>query len=172
MILLLVLAADAVSGAIADGSQGRLILAAVWVGLAFQAKMIEAWMVLPAFGLAYLVSAPGSIRRRIRQLVIAGVVAGLVSVLRMIAISLVPASQRPYVDGSHNDSVYEQVFVYNGFGRFVDQTPLQLLASQSLDIGVNSSPPPAAPDRLLRGDLGRDTGWLLPLPSSSPGGAS
>ena len=38
---------------------GRLVLAAVWVGLAFQAKMIEAWLVLPAFGLAYLAAAPG-----------------------------------------------------------------------------------------------------------------
>ena len=59
MILLLVLAADAVSSAIAKGSQRMLLLAALWVGLAFQAKMIEAWMVLPAFGVAYLMSAPG-----------------------------------------------------------------------------------------------------------------
>jgi 4-amino-4-deoxy-L-arabinose transferase-like glycosyltransferase len=46
MILLLVLAADAVSAALASGSQGRLVLAAVWTGLAFQAKMTEAWLVL------------------------------------------------------------------------------------------------------------------------------
>jgi 4-amino-4-deoxy-L-arabinose transferase-like glycosyltransferase len=38
MILLLVLAADAVSGAIARGSQWRLVLAAVWVGLAFRPR--------------------------------------------------------------------------------------------------------------------------------------
>jgi hypothetical protein len=48
----------------------------------------------------------------------------------MTAVSLVPASHRPYADGSSNDSVYAQVFVYNGFGRFGDQTPVQLLASQ------------------------------------------
>ena len=71
MILLLVLAADAVSAAIAGGSQGRLVLAAVWIGLAFQAKMIEAWLVLPAFGLVYLIAAPGPTGRRIRQLVVA-----------------------------------------------------------------------------------------------------
>ena len=162
MILLLVLAADAVSGAIAGGSQGRLIVAAVWVGLAFQAKMIEAWMVLPAFGLAYLVDAPGSLGRRIRQVVVAGLVAAVVSVLWMTAVSLVPTGQRPYVDGSHNDSVYEQVFVYNGFGRFGDQTPLQLLAGQSLGINSVLTVPATGPDRLLRGDLGRDAGWLLP----------
>ena len=41
--------------------------------------MIEAWLVLPALGLAYLVSAPGSARRRVRQLAVAGAAAGLVS---------------------------------------------------------------------------------------------
>ena len=54
------------------------------------------------------------------------------------------------------------MFVYNGFGRFGDQTPLQLLAGQSLGIGSVVTTPARGPDRLLRGDLGRDTGWLLP----------
>ena len=170
MILLLVLAADAVSAAIADqtgrfsrlgGPLGRLILAGVWVGLAFQAKMIEAWMVLPALGLAYLLAGPGSAGRRVGQLAIAGAVAGLVSVSWMTAVTLVPAADRPYVDGSHDDSIFEQVFSYNGFGRFGDQTPLQLLAG-TLKPGTTLPTPAAAPDRLLRGDLGRDTGWLLP----------
>jgi 4-amino-4-deoxy-L-arabinose transferase-like glycosyltransferase len=162
MVLLLVLAADAVSSAIASGSQRRLVLAGVWVGLAFQAKMIEAWMLLPALGLAYLLSAPGALRRRVRQLAVVGAVAGLVSLSWMTAVSLVPASHRPYADGSHDNSVYEQVFVYNGFGRFGDQTPLQLLAGQSIGVGSALKTPAVAPDRLLRGDLGRDTGWLLP----------
>ena len=49
----------------------------------------------------------------------------------MTVVSLVPAAHRPYIDGSHDNSAYEQVFVYNGFGRFGEQTPLQLLAGQS-----------------------------------------
>ncbi len=162
MILLLVLAADAVSAALARGSQGRLVLAAVWVGLAFQAKMIEAWLVLPAFGLVYLVSAPGPVGRRIRELAVAGAVTALVSLSWMTAVSLVPAAHRPYIDGSHDNSAYEQVFVYNGFGRFGEQTPLQLLAGQSPGLGVAVRNPVPAPERLLRGSLGRDTGWLLP----------
>jgi len=169
MILLLVLAADAVSAAIASGPEGRraqarLVLAAIWVGLAFQAKMIEAWLVLPALGLAYLWDGPGSVGRRVRQLVIAGIVAGLVSLAWMTAVSLVPASSRPYADGSQNNSVYAQVFSYNGFGRFSDQTPVQLLAGQISSAALTevTSLPPATPVRLLKGNLGRDTGWLLP----------
>jgi 4-amino-4-deoxy-L-arabinose transferase-like glycosyltransferase len=162
MILLLVLAADAVSAAITSGSWRRLLLAGLWVGLAFQAKMIEAWLVLPAFGLAYLVSGPGSAWRRVRHLAVAGAVAGVVSLSWMTAVSLIPAPDRPYIDGSHDNSAYEQVFVYNGFGRFGDQTPLQLLANQTLGATTVLKTQAAAPDRLLRGDLGRDTGWLLP----------
>jgi 4-amino-4-deoxy-L-arabinose transferase-like glycosyltransferase len=171
MILLLVLAVDSVSAAIAaksgpaKGAQARLILAAFWVGLAFQAKMIEAWLVLPALGLAYLLDGPGPVARRVRQLVVAGVVTGIVSLAWMTAVSLVPASHRPYADGSSNDSVYAQVFVYNGFGRFGDQTPVQLLESQfapqlAPDLTLPVGPPSAG--RLFTGDLGRDTGWLLP----------
>jgi len=167
MILLLVLAADAVSAAIAARGQGakrnqaRLLLAAFWVGLAFQAKMIEAWLLLPALGLAYLLDGSGPLIRRVRQVVVAGVVAGIVSLAWMTAVTLVPAANRPYVDGSSDNSLYSQVFVYNGFGRFGDQTPVQLLASE---LAPDLVPPikPAAADRLFTGNLGRDTGWLLP----------
>jgi 4-amino-4-deoxy-L-arabinose transferase-like glycosyltransferase len=168
MILLLVLAADSVSAAIVArgrgwrGAQARLILAAFWVGLAFQAKMIEAWLVLPALGLAYLLEGPGTLTRRVRHVVVAGVVVGIVSLAWMTAVSLVPAAHRPYADGSSRDSLYAQVFVYNGFGRFGDQTPVQLLASQ---LAPDQTIPvaPANADRLFTGNLGRDTGWLLPV---------
>jgi 4-amino-4-deoxy-L-arabinose transferase-like glycosyltransferase len=161
LILLLVLAADAVSGAIASGTLGRLLLAGLWVGLAFQAKEIEAWMVLPALALAYLLSGPGPALRRAGQLAVAAVILALVSVSWMTAVSLVPAADRPYVDGSHDNSAFEQVFAYNGFGRFGDQTPLQVRAAQ-LDPGAAIPVPARAADRLLRGSLGRDTGWLIP----------
>jgi len=166
MILLLVLAADAVSAAIAAKDHGKhaqawLILAAFWVGLAFQAKMIEAWLLLPALALAYLLDGPGPLARRVRQVVVAGVVAGVVSLAWMTAVTLVPAANRPYADGSSNNSLYAQVFVYNGFGRFGDQTPVQLLASQAApDLSLPIKP--ASASRLFTGNLGTDTGWLLP----------
>jgi 4-amino-4-deoxy-L-arabinose transferase-like glycosyltransferase len=171
LILLLALAADAVSAAIAGPragvrrpgrTRGQLILAGVWVGLAFQAKEIEAWMVLPALGLAYLLSGPGSLLRRAGQLAVAVAVVTLVSVSWMTAVSLVPAADRPFVDGSHDNSVFEQVFAYNGYLRFGDQTPIQVQAAQ-LDPGTAVPVPARAPDRLLRGGLGLDTAWLIPV---------
>jgi 4-amino-4-deoxy-L-arabinose transferase-like glycosyltransferase len=171
MILLLVIAADAVSGAIARDGHGqlRLLLAGACVGLAFQAKMIEAWLVLPALGLAYLVSGPGTVRRRVRQAVVAGLVAGVVSVAWMSAVSLVPAGSRPYVDGSQHNSMFEQVFTYNGLGRFDQETPLQELATEVAPTGEAPPAVTAAPgaDRLLAGTLGRDAGWLLPAAAAA-----
>jgi 4-amino-4-deoxy-L-arabinose transferase-like glycosyltransferase len=179
MILLLVLAADAVSGAIVAepgrGRLGRLLLAGFWVGLAFQAKMIEAWLVLPALALAYLLDGRGPANgresrgawRRAGQLAAGGVVTAVVSLAWMTAVSLVPATSRPYADGSHGNSLFQQVFVYNGFGRLGEQTPLQVLAGV-IRPGATYNVAAAGPQRLFTGDLGLDTGWLL-LPAVAAG---
>ena len=118
LILLLVLAADATSAALLTGSLRQLLLAGVWVGLAFQAKMIQAWLALPALAAAYLLAAPAAkLRTRCAHVALAGLVTAVVSLSWMTAVSLVPSQDRPYVDGSADDSVYTQVFDYNGLGR-------------------------------------------------------
>jgi 4-amino-4-deoxy-L-arabinose transferase-like glycosyltransferase len=160
MILLLVLAADATSAAVRSGTSRSLVLAGIWVGLAFQAKMLQAWLVLPALASAYLIAGPGAIGRRLRQLGLAGVVTGAVSLSWMVLVSLTPASGRPYVDGSTGNSWFQQVFVYNGLNRLGGQTPTQVLASQGIG-GSLALSQPVSPWRLFVGYLGRDTGWLL-----------
>ena len=160
MILLAVLAADATVTAIVTGRKRNILFAGVWVGLAFQAKMIEAWLVVPALALAFLVAAPGAWRRRLLLLAAMGLLVVVVSLSWMTLVTLTPASGRPYVDGSHNDSLYEQVFVYNGFGRLDQASPNQLL-TQTTGI-VLEAPPKASWNRLLTGSYGRDVGWLLP----------
>jgi 4-amino-4-deoxy-L-arabinose transferase-like glycosyltransferase len=162
MTLFLLLAADAVSAAIVSGRQRHLVLAGVWVGIAFQAKMLEAWVVLPIFALAYLFGRTDRWGHKLRQVAVAGLVAGAVSLSWMTIVAFTPASDRPYVDGSQHNSVYEQVFVYNGFGREGQQPAYQQFAG-----GLHLSPelingPSPAWNRILQGSLGRDTAWLLP----------
>src|SRR5499427_8589089 len=107
-----------VSDSLLTGSLRQLLLAGAWVGLAFQAKMIQAWLVLPALAAAYLLAAPAArLRTRFAHVALAGLVTAIVSLSWMTAVSLVPAQDRPYADGSPNDSVYTQVFDYNGLGR-------------------------------------------------------
>ena len=75
MILLAVLAADATVTAVLTGRRRVIIVAGVLVGLAFQAKMIEAWLVLPAIAACYLLAAPGGWAERIRRTCAMGAVA-------------------------------------------------------------------------------------------------
>jgi 4-amino-4-deoxy-L-arabinose transferase-like glycosyltransferase len=172
LILLLVLAADATSAALLTGSLRQLLLAGLWVGLAFQAKMIQAWLALPALAAAYLLAAPAAkLRTRCAHVALAGLVAAVVSLSWMTAVSLVPSHDRPYVDGSPDDSVYTQVFDYNGLGRLTGNwasiagppSPLVVAAKKSgrlltaETMGIKPSW-----HRLLAGPFAADSGWLLP----------
>jgi len=173
LILLLVLAADATSAALLSGSLRQLLLAGAWVGLAFQAKMIQAWLVLPALAAAYLLAAPAArLRARCAHVALAGLVTVVVSLAWMTAVSLVPSHDRPYVDGSPNDSVYTQVFDYNGVGRLTGNwpttaggppSPLIVRAVESGQL-LNAETFGIKPTwhRLLAGPFAADGGWLLP----------
>ena len=174
LILLLVLAADATTAAILGDGLRSLMLAGLWVGLAFQAKMMQAWLVLPALAAAYLLAAPvEKWRTRIAHAAAAGAITAVVSLSWMTAVSLVPAHDRPYVDGSRNNSVYEQVFDYNGFARINGKKQIFSLAGppatfltvqaqrqQTLTEATSAVRP--SWHRLLSGPFGLDGGWLLP----------
>jgi 4-amino-4-deoxy-L-arabinose transferase-like glycosyltransferase len=159
MVLLLLLAADATVSAIISGRLRSLIVAGILVGLAFQAKMIEAWLVLPALAVAYVIGARAGLGRRLARLAVAGAVVAAVSLSWMVLVSVWPASDRPYVDGSSTNSIFSQVFVYNGFGRLDQASPNQLL-TKAIGLALGSTPP--GWDRLLSGANGRDTAWLIP----------
>ena len=116
--------------------------------------MLEALLVLPALGLAFLVAGRGSTPHRIGRLVAMGATVAVVSLSYMTFVALTPASQRPYVDGSPDNSVYHQVFVYNGFNRVGQASPNQLLGQTLGTRLVLPGGAPAgvepAPDRRLR----------------------
>jgi 4-amino-4-deoxy-L-arabinose transferase-like glycosyltransferase len=172
LILLLVLAADATSLALRTGRLRTLLTAGLWVGLAFQAKMTQAWLVLPALWLAYLIASPAR-GRRTAHVVVATAVTAVVSLSWMLAVTAVPAHDRPYVDGSRNDSEFAQVFDYNGFSRFEHPSAYEtavgplapfLVVSLKTRTFLNASTAAIGRSwhRLLSGPLGRDTAWLIP----------
>ena len=159
MILLAVLAADSVISAISTGRRRPLLLAGLWVGLAFQAKMLEAWLLLPALAGCYLLAAPGGWLQRARRCGAMVLLAVVISLSWMSLVTAWPAGSRPYIDGSTGNSAFQQVFIYNGFGRLDQATPDQLV-NRTIRLGLGISPPPSW-HRLLSGQLGRDTAWLL-----------
>jgi 4-amino-4-deoxy-L-arabinose transferase-like glycosyltransferase len=117
LVLLLVAGAYCVVRATEKASPWWLMLAGVAVGFGFLTKMMQAFLVLPAFGLVYLVAAPTGLRRRILHLV-GAVGAVVVSAGWYIAVAdLWPASSRPYIGGSTNNTVLDLALGYNGLSR-------------------------------------------------------
>src|SRR5947209_9427006 len=79
LALFLLVGAWAVIRAAETGKLRWLLLSAVMVGIGFNIKMLEAYLVVPAFGLLYLLAAPRSIRVRIGHLALAALVLLVVS---------------------------------------------------------------------------------------------
>jgi 4-amino-4-deoxy-L-arabinose transferase-like glycosyltransferase len=155
LTMCLVLAAGAWTTSVAEGRLAPLLWAGFWIGAGFQCKMLQAWMVLPAFFLAYLFCARGSWGRRIRDLVLFGVVTLGVSLSWILLYTLTPASARPYIDGSMNNSVWAMVFGYNGLEHFGYSVPGEVPAATA----VNA----AGWTKLLGSEFGPQIGWLFPL---------
>ena len=78
LVLLLTLGAYALTRALEHGQTKWLLLAFSFVGFGFLAKMLQALLVVPVFGLVYLVAAPPRFWTRVRQLILGGVAAARV----------------------------------------------------------------------------------------------
>jgi 4-amino-4-deoxy-L-arabinose transferase-like glycosyltransferase len=117
LTLLLVAAAWSFLKALEEGRLRWVVLAATFVGFGFLAKYLQAYLVLPAFILTYAIAAPGSVRRRLGHLLVAGLTVVAASGWWVLIVELVPASMRPYIGGSTNNSVLDLIFGYDGLGR-------------------------------------------------------
>jgi 4-amino-4-deoxy-L-arabinose transferase-like glycosyltransferase len=121
LILLMILACGAAIRAAETGRLRTLVWCGVIVGLAFNTKTLAAFLVVPGIALGYLLCAPGSIVRRTTQLLVGGLAMLAVSFAWIAFVDLTPASKRPYVGSSTNNSELGLTFEYNGLGRVEGQ---------------------------------------------------
>jgi len=118
LTLLLVLAAWALVRALRDGPRW-LLLSMALVGLAFNTKDLQAFVVLPALGLTYLCCARPSLPHRVGQLLAGTAVLVVSAGWWMVLVDAIPASSRPYIGSSERNSVWNLVIGYNGLGRIL-----------------------------------------------------
>jgi 4-amino-4-deoxy-L-arabinose transferase-like glycosyltransferase len=121
LTLLLVAAAWALVRGLEDDRFRWPVLAATLVGFAFLTKYLQAYLVLPAFVLTYLVASRGGLRRRVTGLALSGAVVVISSFWWVAVVELVPASARPYVGGSASNSALDLILGYDGLGRIFGQ---------------------------------------------------
>lgn len=152
LLVLLLVAAYCVLRGCQEGRARWLPLAGTAVGFGFLTKMLQAFLVVPAFALVYLLAAAVPLRRRVLH-VLAGAAALVVSAGWFVAlVELWPASSRPYIGGSQHNSPLGLTFGYNGFGR--------LTGNETGGLGNTNAD--AGWTRLLGEEMGTQIGWLLP----------
>ncbi|HEX3780085.1 MAG TPA: glycosyltransferase family 39 protein [Pseudonocardiaceae bacterium] len=117
LVLLLVGGAYCVVRATEKASPKWLMLAGVLIGFGFLTKMLQAFLVLPAFALVYLIAAPTGLGRRIRHVLLSGLALIVSAGWYVLLVQLWPADARPYIGGSTNNNLLELAFGYNGLGR-------------------------------------------------------
>jgi 4-amino-4-deoxy-L-arabinose transferase-like glycosyltransferase len=117
MSLLLVVAAWFVVRAIERRRVGWLLAAGATLGLAFNVKLFQAFLPLPALALLWFAGSRLGPRRRVVAAVAAFLVAVVVGFAWILPVALTPQSARPYPIGSTNGSIWNLVFVFNGVDR-------------------------------------------------------
>ena len=153
LVLLLLAAAYCVQRACEkDSSRWWLIAAGTLVGFGFLAKMLQAFLVLPAFAAAYLIAGHHRLRRRLADLLRAAAAVVVSGGWYLLLVELWPGDSRPYIGGSQHDSIIELALGYNGLGRLTGDEPGGL-GNLNFDVGWG---------RLFGSGMGLDIAWLLP----------
>jgi 4-amino-4-deoxy-L-arabinose transferase-like glycosyltransferase len=159
LTLTMVAAAWAMTRALDDPRTRWLVLSGACIGFGFLAKELQVLLAVPALGLVYLVAGPPRLGRRIMQLVAfcATIVAAAGWWVALVV--LTPAGSRPYIGGSQNNSFWNVLFGYNGFGR--------LSGNETGSVGgqVGNAGPSWGPTgwtRMFNSQFGTQISWLLP----------
>ncbi len=153
--------------ALEDGRTRWLVLAGVAVGLGFETKMGVALFTVPGIALAWIwVRVLGEPTRRARlrtfgRLLWGGLAMAGVGLAWPLLVTLTPASDRPWVSGTADNSIWSLIFGYNGVGRVAGQQGGPGGGPGGGGPGGSTFGGPTGPFRLVGSALGDQAGWLL-----------
>ncbi|MDG3010071.1 glycosyltransferase family 39 protein [Rhodococcus sp. D2-41] len=157
LVFLMVVAAYCVVRATESGSGRWLALAGTLVGFAFLTKLLQAFLVLPAFGLVFLVAAPGGFWKRIGKLLGACAAMIVAGGWFIALVSLWPTGSRPYIGGSTDNSLLQLALGYNGLGRVLGGDGNMGGGAGNAMFGGQTGL-----TRLFGQSMGTEISWLLP----------
>jgi 4-amino-4-deoxy-L-arabinose transferase-like glycosyltransferase len=171
LILTLLLAVWAVTRAVESGRLRWLVLSAVLVGLGFNVKELEAYLILPALLVMYAIGSPRRPLTRLWHLMVSGFTVLVVSFAWIIAVDLTPPGDRPFVSDSGTNSELSLAMGYNGFGRLATGIMSHLPSIPFLHVKIDLTIVPAISVeignpgalRLFQPAIGGQASWLLPL---------
>ncbi|MBM7653546.1 glycosyltransferase family 39 protein [Neobacillus cucumis] len=121
LMFVTLIATWAISKAVEKSHLKWLVLAFFLVGVGFNIKMMEAFLVLPAFYLFYLISPKLTWTKKLVHLLVATIVLTVVSLSWSVIVDSIPSDHRPYVGSTQDNSMVTLAIGYNGINRLLGQ---------------------------------------------------
>lgn len=162
LALLMTVTVYCVLRAMEDGRTKWLVWAGVAVGLAFLSKTLQAFLILPPLAVLYAVFAPVSVRKRFGQLGLSALAMAVAGGWWVAIVELWPASSRPYIGGSQNNSFLELTFGYNGLGRINGEETGSVGGGGGPGGGSGGQWGETGLGRMFNSEIGSQISWLLP----------
>ncbi|WP_406014028.1 glycosyltransferase family 39 protein [Streptomyces sp. NBC_00984] len=162
LALLMTVTVYCVLRAMEHGRTKWLVWAGVAVGFAFLAKTLQAFLILPPLAVLYAVFAPVPVRRRLGQLGLSALVMAVAGGWWVAIVELWPASSRPYIGGSQNNSFLELTFGYNGLGRINGEETGSVGGGGGPGGGSGGQWGETGIGRMFNSEIGGQISWLLP----------
>ncbi|MBD3859290.1 glycosyltransferase family 39 protein [Bacillus sp. 28A-2] len=91
------------------------------IGVGFNTKMLQAYMIVPALILFYIIAYRTTWKKKLLSLMVSMIVLLGVSASWSIAVDLISKDNRPYMGSSQSNSALELAFGYNGLQRLTGQ---------------------------------------------------
>ncbi|MET9661337.1 glycosyltransferase family 39 protein [Streptomyces sp. NPDC006510] len=162
LALLMTVTVYCVLRAMEHGRTKWLVWAGVAVGFAFLTKTLQAFLILPPLAVLYAVFAPVPVRRRLGQLGLSALVMVVAGGWWVAIVELLPASSRPYIGGSQNNSFLELTFGYNGLGRINGDETGSVGGGGGPGGGSGGQWGETGLGRMFNSEIGGQISWLLP----------
>ncbi|MFD4125817.1 ArnT family glycosyltransferase [Streptomyces globisporus] len=161
LALLMTVTVWCVLRALEQGRTTWLLWAGAAIGFAFLTKTLQAFLILPPLAVLYAVCAPVPVRKRIGQLALSALTMVLAGGWWVAIVELMPASSRPYVGGSQNNSFLELTFGYNGLGR-INGEETGSVGGGGGGRGGGGGWGETGIGRMFNSEIGGQIAWLLP----------
>ncbi|GAA2165868.1 ArnT family glycosyltransferase [Pedococcus bigeumensis] len=154
LVLLMALGAWATMKSIEQGSARWFAVVGVFIGLGFLTKALQVLLVVPAFGLAYVLFADTTLRRRLIGALVGSAAMVLSAAWWVAVVELIPGSMRPYIGGSQDNSFLSVTFGYNGLGR--------ISGNETGSVGGGRGWGTTGLGRMFSSSVGGQISWLIP----------
>ncbi|KQX37502.1 glycosyl transferase [Streptomyces sp. Root63] len=161
LALLMTVTVWCVLRALEQGRTTWLLWAGAAVGFAFLTKTLQAFLILPPLAVLYAVCAPVPVRKRLGQLAVSTLTMVVAGGWWVAIVELMPASSRPYVGGSQNNSFLELTFGYNGLGR-INGEETGSVGGGGRGGGGGGGWGDTGIGRMFNSEIGGQIAWLLP----------